>query len=89
MTTDPSKIELPNGAGTACDDADNGEDDLVQAFEDKLELKLEGAGHEPVDCVCEAVESDKDTVTYECKYQMGEASEKKSRIQGRFALNVP
>ena len=75
--------------GADGDDDDQAASDLVQEFEEKLELKLETAGHEPVDCVCEAVASDKDSVQYECKYQMGEATEKKARIQGKFAMNVP
>ena len=54
-----------------------------------------GAGHEALDCTCEAVGGDKDSVTYECSYEVGrnaaDGTRKAtaSRIQGKFAMNVP
>ena len=88
-STDSSRSSVLPPTPESRDSSREQSDQLVQEFEEKLELKLEGAGHEPVDCVCEAVGSNKDSVTYECKYQMGDATEKKARIQGKFAMNVP
>ena len=64
--------------------------------EETLEIKLEGAGHEALDCMCRPVGGDAGSVTYQCSYQMGtDKGGKKGgkttagRIQGKFAINLP
>jgi hypothetical protein len=68
----------------------NGLSRADELTESTLQLTLEGAGHEAFDCMCEAVGSDKDSVTYQCKYEVKKVKKcSAARIEGSFAMNVP
>lgn len=76
----------------------NGENDVAKLEEHTLHMTLEEAGHEAYDCMCEAVGSDKDSVTYQCKYEVRTSKDssdqtqlrsRAARIEGKFAMNVP
>ena len=73
--------------------AKNGMSKADELAESTLHMTLEGAGHEAFDCMCEAVRSDNDSVTYQCRYEVRKGAKAKktsaARIEGKFAMNVP
>ncbi len=111
---DGKKVSLANGLGddeqvvrklvetSLGHEAPEGEED---EFEQTLHMRLEGAGHEALDCKCEAVAADSGSVMYQCSYQLGGRRQsedvvaadgrvtRKHRaagtIQGKFAMNLP
>lgn len=64
-----------------------------------LRMRLEGAGHQTLDCECDLVGGHGDTLTYQCRYQVakkdpgGKSDGRKrstaARIEGKFAMNMP
>ena len=65
----------------------DGDDELAPLPKEKLNMKLETAGQELVDCVCEPVSQDGSSIHYTCKYQLGAGGD--AKIEGKFALKMP
>ena len=102
-------VELQEEQATPHEDTKDHQEDSSdnQSIDERLVFKLEGAGctYGPVDCVCRPVGSDKESVQYECNYELNEpnhersevgeepkelqTSQKAARISGKFAMNMP
>ena len=68
------------------------ENGVLEDQEGVVRMRIEGAGQgADLDCTCQAVKGDGNSVVYECSYEVkgNDRQLGSSAVRGKFAMNVP